>query len=141
MQARGSASLPPAFAERGILALDQALRDLTNPYTVACVALEPGYEDQGTLGYYRRKYGSRTIVIYATRGEGEESASGGEAGADLAAIKTREALRSARIVGADVAFLNIRDGGYSKSANEALSKWGHDESLRRLVRAIRSLRP
>jgi LmbE family N-acetylglucosaminyl deacetylase len=138
---RSSTSLESAFEERGVLALDQALRDLSNPYTVACMALEPGYEDQGTLAYYRRKYGSRTIIIYATRGEGEESASGGELGAELAAIKTREALNSARMIGADVAFLNLRDSGYSKSSDDALTRWGHDEALRRLVRAIRSLRP
>ncbi|HXI90748.1 MAG TPA: hypothetical protein VNO24_12090, partial [Blastocatellia bacterium] len=43
--------------------------------------------------------------------------------------------------GSDVFFLNLRDIGCSKSADEALSIWGHDDALRRMVRAIRSLRP
>src|SRR5262249_46923368 len=46
-----------------------------------------------------------------------------------------------RMIGDDVFFLNLRDIGYSKSPDEALSAWGHDEALRRMVRAIRSLRP
>ena len=54
---------------------------------------------------------------------------------------TREAIEAARVIGSDVFFLNLRDIGYSKSADEALSVWGHDEALRRMVRAIRSLRP
>jgi hypothetical protein len=45
------------------------------------------------------------------------------------------------VLGADILFLNLKDFGYSKSADEALSIWGHDEALGRLVRAIRLLRP
>src|SRR6185503_10086077 len=33
------------------------------------------------------------------------------------------------------------DPGYSRSADEAISIWNHDDALRRFVRAYRSLRP
>ncbi|MEK6410600.1 MAG: PIG-L family deacetylase [Acidobacteriota bacterium] len=127
--------------ERGIVALDQALREITNPFTVLCIAARPGDEDDGALAYVRKKLGARAVMLFATRGEGEDSPSRAELDQELGAIRTREALEAARIVGADVMFLNLRDIGYSKSADEALSIWGHDEGLRRMVRAIRLLRP
>src|SRR5919198_3967081 len=80
-------------------------------------------------------------MLFATRGEGEDSSTRAELGQDLGAVHTREAIEAARIVGADVFFLNLRDIGYTKSPDEAFSAWGHDEALRRMVRAIRLLRP
>lgn len=127
--------------ERGIVALDQSLREIANPFTVLCIAARPGDEDDGTLAYVRKKLGARTVILFATRGEGEDSATRAELDHELGAVRTREAIEAARVVGADVLFLNLRDIGYSKSAEEALSVWGHDEALRRMVRAIRSLRP
>jgi hypothetical protein len=38
-------------------------------------------------------------------------------------------------------FVNLRDPGYCRSADEAMSVWTHADALRRLVRAYRSLRP
>src|SRR5689334_10589174 len=64
---------PAANEERGIIALEQALVDLGNPFTLMCVAARPGEEDSGALLYYRRKLGARTVVVFATRGEGEEN--------------------------------------------------------------------
>ena len=127
--------------ERGIVALDQALREITNPFTVLCIAARPGDEDDGTLAYVRKKLGVRAVILFATRGEGEVSPTRAELDRELGAVRTREALEAARVIGSDVFFLNLRDIGYSKSADEALSIWGHDEALRRMVRAIRSLRP
>src|SRR4029079_3970811 len=87
------------------------------------------------------KLGARTVILYATRGEGEESFTRPELDQELATIRTREAIEAARITGADVFFLNLPDIGYSKSPDEPLSIWGHDEALRRMVRAFRLLRP
>ena len=127
--------------ERGTVALDQALREISNPFTVLCVAARPGDEDDGTLAYVRKKLGARAVILMATRGEAEDSPSRAELNQELGAVRTREAIEAARVIGADVSFLNLRDIGYSKSADEVLSIWGHDEALRRMVRAIRSLRP
>ncbi len=127
--------------ERGLVALDQALREITSPFTVLCVAARPGDEDDGALAYLRRKLGARTVMLFATRGEGEESPTRPELNEELGAVHTREAIEAARVTGSDVFFLNLRDIGYSKSPDEPLSVWGHDEALRRMVRALRLLRP
>jgi LmbE family N-acetylglucosaminyl deacetylase len=126
--------------ERGLVALDQSLREITNPFTVLCIAARPGDEDDGSLAYIRKKLGARTVILYATRGEGEDSPTRGELNEELGAVRTREAIAAARVTGTDLFFLNLRDEGFSKSADEPLSAWGHDEALRRMVRAIRLLR-
>jgi LmbE family N-acetylglucosaminyl deacetylase len=127
--------------ERGLVALDQALRTITNPFTVVCIAARPGDEDDGTLAYLRKRLGARTVIVFATRGESESSSRVPEMDAELGAVHTREALEAARITGSDVLFLNLHDPGYSRSADEAISIWNHDDALRRFVRAYRSLRP
>jgi LmbE family N-acetylglucosaminyl deacetylase len=127
--------------ERGLVALDQALREVSSPFTVLCVAARPGDEDDGALAYIRRKIGARAVTLFATRGEGEDSPTRPELNEELGAIHTREAIEAARITGSDIFFLNLRDIGYSKSPDDPLSVWGHDEALRRMVRAIRLLRP
>lgn len=126
--------------ERGLVALDQALREIANPFTVLYIAARPGDEDDGALAFVRKKLGARVAILFATRGEGEESPTRPELNEELGAVHTREAIEAARITGADVFFVNLPDIGYSKSAEEALSAWGHDEALRRMVRAVRLLR-
>src|SRR5262245_66026912 len=53
--------------ERGIVALDQTLREITNPFTVLSVSARPGDEDDGTLAYLRKKFGARAVMLFATR--------------------------------------------------------------------------
>ncbi len=127
--------------ERGIVALDQALREITNPFTVLSIGARPGDEDDGALAHARKKLGARTVILFATRGEAQDSPTRAELDEELGAVRTREAIEAARVIGSDVFFLNLRDNGYSKSADEALSAWGHDEALRRMLHAIRSIRP
>ena len=127
--------------ERGLAALDQAARELTNPFTLMSVAARPIDIDEGTLAYYRKKLGARVVILLVTRGEGIESRTLPETDQELGVVRTREAVAVARAIGADLFFLNLRDFGYSVSADEAMSVWGHDEAMGRLVRAIRSVRP
>jgi LmbE family N-acetylglucosaminyl deacetylase len=134
-------SLPNPQEERGSVALDQALRDLTNPFTVLSIAVRPGETDDATLALCRKSLGARTVMLFATRGEAGDSATCSDVSPELGFILTREVLESASGLGADVYFLNLRDFGHSKSADEAMSVWGHDDALGKLVRAIRSLRP
>jgi LmbE family N-acetylglucosaminyl deacetylase len=129
-----------AAEDRGIVALDQALRDLTNPYTVMFVAAHPLDADYGTMAYYRKRLGARVVLLLATRGEAPDGL-GWEAAPEPGVVRTRQTLEAARVVGADVQFLNLRDFGYSKTADEALAIWGHDDALGRVVRAIRLNRP
>src|SRR5215813_13065445 len=88
--------------ERGIVALDQSLRDLTNPFTVLSIAARPGDEDDGTLTYIRKKLGARAVMLFATRGEDEDAWPVREIDQDLGTVHTNEAIDAARIIGADV---------------------------------------
>jgi LmbE family N-acetylglucosaminyl deacetylase len=121
--------------------LHQALLDLTNPFTVMCVAAHPDDEDGTTLTMLRRKFGVHTVSLFSTYGEGGQNAVGPELYEELGVIRARETMAAARIQGSEPYFLGLKDFGYSKSPEEAFRVWGHDEALRRMVLKIRELRP
>lgn len=121
--------------------LHQALLDLTNPWTVMCVAAHPDDEDGTTLTVLRRKYGVHTVSLFSTYGEGGQNAVGPELYEELGVIRARETMNAAQIQGSEPYFLGLKDFGYSKSAEETFKVWGHDEALRRMVLKIRELRP
>ncbi len=131
----------PAIPANHKAELHQALLDLTNPFTVMCVAAHPDDEDGTTLTMLRRKFGVHTVSLFSTYGEGGQNAVGPELYEELGVIRARETMAAARIQGSEPYFLGLKDFGYSKSADEAFRVWGHDEALRRMVLKIRELRP
>src|SRR6266446_3877186 len=132
-----STAQPPADR----IALYQALLDLTNPWTVMCIAAHPDDEDGTSLIVMRRKYGAHTVSLFSTFGEGGQNAIGPELYEELGAIRARETMAAAEIQGSEPHFLGLKDFGYSKSFAETFQKWGHEEALRRMVLEIRKLRP
>src|SRR5467141_2478121 len=137
------ATTPPATtaAREDRIALHQALLDLTNSFTVMCIAAHPDDEDGTTLTVLRRKYGVHTVSLFSTYGEGGQNAVGPELYEELGVIRARETMAAAKIQGSEPHFLGLKDFGYSKSPEEAFRVWGHDEALRRMVLKIRELRP
>src|SRR5258707_4439374 len=123
------------------VALYQALLDLTNPWTVMCIAAHPDDADGTSLIVMRRKYGAHTVSLFSTFGEGGQNAIGPERYEEMAAIRARKTMAAAEIQGSEPHFLGLKDFGYSKSADEAFRFWGHEEALRRMVLEIRKLRP
>jgi LmbE family N-acetylglucosaminyl deacetylase len=121
--------------------LHQALLDLTNPWTVMCVAAHPDDEDGSTLTVLRRKYGIHTISLFSTFGEGGQNAVGPELYEELGVIRARETMAASEVQGSEPHFLGFRDFGFSKSAEETFRAWGERETLRRMVLQIRRLRP
>lgn len=121
--------------------LHQALLDLTNPWTVMCVAAHPDDEDGSSLTVLRRKYGVHTVTLFSTFGEGGQNAVGPELYEDLGVIRARETMAAAEVQGSEPYFLGFRDFGFSKSAEETFRAWGERETLRRMVLQIRRLRP
>jgi len=121
--------------------LHQALLDLTNPWTVMCVAAHPDDEDGTTLTILRRKHGIHTVSLFSTYGEGGQNAVGPELYEELGVIRARETIEASKIQGSEPYFLGLRDFGFSKSAEETFRVWGHDEALGRMVLKIRELRP
>ncbi len=133
---------PPATqSPEDRIALYQALLDLTNPWTVMCIAAHPDDEDGTSLIVMRRKYGAHTVSLFSTFGEGGQNAIGPELYEQMGAIRARETMAAAEIQGSEPHFLGLKDFGFSKSADEAFKFWGHDEALRRMVLEIRKLRP
>ncbi|HLM24241.1 MAG TPA: PIG-L family deacetylase, partial [Pyrinomonadaceae bacterium] len=121
--------------------LHQALLDLTNPWTVMCVAAHPDDEDGSTLTVLRRKHGIHTVSLFSTFGEGGQNAVGPELYEELGVIRARETMAAAEVQGSEPHFLGFRDFGFSKSAEETFRTWGEKEILRRMVLQIRLLRP
>ena len=121
--------------------IHQALLDLTNPWTVMCVAAHPDDEDGSTLTILRRKYGVHTVSLFSTFGEGGQNAVGPELYEQLGVIRARETMAAAEVQGSEPHFLGFRDFGFSKSAEETFRAWGEKELLRRMVLQIRLLRP
>ena len=131
----------PVHAELDKADLHQALLDLTNPWTVMCVAAHPDDEDGSTLTILRRKYGVHTVSLFSTFGEGGQNAVGPELYEDLGVIRAHETAAAAQVQGSEPHFLGFRDFGFSKSAEETFRAWGEKELLRRMVLQIRLLRP
>ncbi len=121
--------------------LHQALLDLTNPWTVMCVAAHPDDEDGSSLTVLRRKYGVHTVSLFSTFGEGGQNAVGPELYEELGVIRARETIAASEVQGSEPHFLGFRDFGFSKSAEETFRTWGEKEILRRMVLHIRQLRP
>ena len=120
--------------------LYQALLDLTNPWTVMCVAAHPDDEDGTSLTVLRRKYGVHTVSLFSTFGEGGQNAVGPELYEELGVIRAHETLAAAEVQGSEPHFLGFRDFGFSKSAEETFRIWGGErELLRRMVLEIRRL--
>jgi len=131
----------PVRSEPDKAELQQALLDLTSPWTVMCVAAHPDDEDGSTLTILRRKYGVHTVSLFSTFGEGGQNAVGPELYEDLGVIRARETMAAAEVQGSEPHFLGFRDFGFSKSAEETFRAWGEKELLRRMVLQIRLLRP
>src|SRR5690606_40732328 len=76
-----------------------------------------------------------------TRGGGGQNLIGTEQGELLDVVRTEELLAARRIDGAVQRFSRMRDFGFSKSPEETLAIWGHDEALGDVVRVIRTFQP
>src|SRR5262245_34664692 len=106
VRASGSAGSP----DNGNQAeLYQALLDLTNPWTVMCVAAHPDDEDGSTLTVLRRKYGVHTVSLFSTYGEGGQNAVGPELYEELGVIRARETMAAAEVQGSEPHFLGMKD--------------------------------
>jgi len=136
-----SPSPTPAIPAVNKIELHQALLDLTNTWTLMCVAAHPDDEDGTTLTVLRRRNGVHTVSLFSTYGEGGQNAVGPELYEELGVIRAQETMKAAQIQGSQPYFLGLKDFGFSKSADEAFRFWGHDEALRRMVLKIRELRP
>jgi LmbE family N-acetylglucosaminyl deacetylase len=95
-----------------------------------------------TMARYALDGGKRVTLVSATRGEGGGNGTGKEYGAALGVVREAELRACVSELGVQrLYFLDRRDFGYTESATATLSQWSHRESLKRLVRLVRALRP
>jgi LmbE family N-acetylglucosaminyl deacetylase len=86
--------------------------------------------------------GKTVALAVCTRGEGGGNGTGRESGSALGIVREAELRRCLAVLGVrQLHFLDQPDWGYTESVRATLNKWGHQESLRRLVRVVRLLRP
>ncbi|MBY0504097.1 MAG: PIG-L family deacetylase [Bryobacteraceae bacterium] len=137
-------TLLPAGAQRsihGTAEIKLALDRLNVLGSVLMVAAHPDDENTALLAYLARGKKYRTAYLSLTRGEGGQNLIGAEQGDEIGIIRTQELLAARKIDGSEQFFSRAVDFGFSKTADEALTKWGRDEILADTVWAIRRFRP
>ncbi|MBW3623835.1 MAG: PIG-L family deacetylase [Armatimonadetes bacterium] len=103
-------------------------------------------DDEGMAAAAMARYalgeGKTVATVHATRGEGGGNEVGTQLGPALGQLREAELRAALRVMGVHhLYFLDKTDWAYTESAKATLDKWGHDDSLGRLVRLIRNLRP
>jgi len=149
-QALTSTSLPqaepqvtalPLPEDRGEAALAQTLKRLGTTASVMMIVAHPDDEDGALLTYLSRGLGVRATLLTLTRGEGGQNAMSAETYDALGIIRTNELLRADEFYGSKQLWGTEADFGFSKTQEEAFSKWGHDRVLYDAVLAVRRERP
>lgn len=103
-------------------------------------------DDETGAGAVLAQYalGKNAVVanVYCTRGEGGGNMVGTQSGDGLGVLREVELRDSLRELGVRYCFfLGQADFGYTESLTATFDRWDHTETLRRLVRIIRLLRP
>ena len=95
-----------------------------------------------TLARYALGQTSVVANVYCTRGEGGGNMVGTQGGAALGALREAELRDCLTTLGVRYAyFLDQLDWAYTESIAATLEKWGKEQTLERLVRFVRALRP
>ena len=95
-----------------------------------------------TLARYALGEGKAVVNVYCTRGEGGGNMAGTQWGASLGVLRETELRECLATLGVrSCYFLDRLDWAYTESAAATLRKWDKEETLERLVRLVRALRP
>lgn len=131
------------FADGAVRATQLADRLLALGAAGAVLQLgaHPDDEESGMLACMARGHGARAVYWSATRGEGGQNKRGPERGDALGVLRTWESLDARGVDGAEVLYGPFIDYGFSKSGDDALRRWGREELVREIVRAIRLVQP
>jgi LmbE family N-acetylglucosaminyl deacetylase len=137
----GNRDAYPLPEDRGTAGILAALEKLPVYTRVLEVTAHPDDESAGTLTWLSRKIHARTALFCPTRGEGGQNILGKEKGGELGLVRTGELLEACKYYGVELYFGIVVDFGFSKTAEETLSKWDHEKTLEEIVRFIRRWRP
>jgi LmbE family N-acetylglucosaminyl deacetylase len=141
VSAKAIASAEPLAFDRGAAALWQSLLKLHTRASLLMVTAHPDDEDGGMLTYESRGQGVRAVLMTLNRGEGGANVMSSDYFDALGLVRTEELLAADRYYGVQQFFSRMCDYGFSKTKEEALEKWGHDQTLSDVVRVVRMTRP
>ena len=128
-------------ADRGVAALWQMLLKLHTRASLLMVTAHPDDEDGGMLTYESRGQGARVTLLTLNRGEGGANVMSPDYFDALGLVRTQELLAAGRSYSVHQYWTRVIDYGFSKTKEEAFSKWGHDRVLYDVVRVVRMTRP
>src|ERR1700733_2902184 len=141
VSSKATASAEPLDFDRGAAALWQSLLKLHTRASLLMVTAHPDDEDGGMLTYESRGQGVRAVLMTLNRGEGGANVMSSDYFDALGLVRTEELLAADRYYGVQQFFSRMCDYGFSKTKEEALEKWGHDQTLSDVVRVVRMTRP
>lgn len=121
--------------------LAHALDRLAVTERVLYVAAHPDDENTRLLAFLANHRHLGAAYLSMTRGGGGQNLIGSEQAELLDVIRTEELLAARRLDGARQRFTGRRDFGYSKSAEETFTIWGHETALGEVVEVIRAFQP
>lgn len=127
--------------DQGALGVGRAIRQLRTTASVMMIGAHPDDEDSALLAFLARGENARTAYLSLTRGDGGQNILGSELFEPLGIIRTEELLQARRLDGGEQYFTRAFDYGFSKTLDEAKSKWPTDVVKCDIVRAIRAFRP
>jgi LmbE family N-acetylglucosaminyl deacetylase len=117
------------------------LRGLPVVGAVLHLGAHPDDEEAGLMAYLSRGLGARAVYWSATRGEGGQNRTGSERSEALGVLRTWESLDARALDGGEVLYGPFYDFGFSRSGEDALSRWDRSAVVREIVRAIRLVQP
>ena len=102
-------------------------------------------DDETGMAAAMARYADRgkvVALVACTRGEGGGNGTGKESGPALGAVREAELRQCLATLGTrHLYFLDKTDFAYTESVRATFDRWDHDDSLKRLVRLVRLLRP
>lgn len=125
----------------GSAAVWQSLKKLHTRASLIMITAHPDDEDGGMLTYESRGVGARVALLTLNRGEGGANVMSNDYFDALGLVRTEELLAAGRHYGVDQYWTRVIDYGFSKTLDEALSRWTRDRVLYDVVRVIRMVRP
>jgi len=121
--------------------IHKAIQKLNFLGSALYVAAHPDDENQRLISYLSNEVNATTTYLAMTRGDGGQNEIGPEIEELLGVIRTQELLAARRIDGGNQMFSRANDFGFSKTPEETLDFWGHQEALSDVAWAIRKWRP
>jgi LmbE family N-acetylglucosaminyl deacetylase len=125
----------------GAAGLTQTLERLQSIASVLHTGAHPDDEDSFFIARTARGDHARVAYLALNRGEGGQNIIGSELFEGLGVIRTEELLQARRLDGGEQFFTRTYDYGFSKTRDEAATKWNEHEVLGDMVRVIRMFRP